>query len=124
MSNVEIELGTDSEKLVIDGQDITHSVYGFTLTADARTRTQRLVLDVAAPETTKFGSPHVTVLVDDSVLRILERAGWAPPPGTDSLLVRDENGCPCEYKEIGWPGQEKKILGRSVPTCPIHGSTR
>jgi hypothetical protein len=71
---------------------------------------------------TRFESPHVQVRVDSTVQAMLERAGWSPPPGTGSALARDESGCPCEFVDVGDPSNPRKILGRTVPTCPTHGS--
>ena len=122
MSDVKIKLGAtpaDGE-IVIDGHSLD-GISGFQLTADVH-RGQRLLLEVHAAETTRLDASHVTVHVDSSVLRLLERAGWTPPPGEGSLLDRDENGCPCEWKDTGWPEKPERILGHIVPTCPVHGA--
>lgn len=38
-------------------------------------------------------------------------------------LQRDADGCPCEHKDVSRTGAEPEtILGRTVPTCPMHGA--
>lgn len=133
MSTVHIELGPKSRdgKIVIDGYDIAGTVQGFHLSAEAN-RTPRLELDLRVHDVTTFESPHAQVLIDPTAAGFLERAGWTPPPGQASVLERDADGCPCErhtwwelpsgemVKESTAGAERKTILGRTVPTCPVH----
>lgn len=122
MSHVHIEVSPNGRdgKVVIDGHDIAKSVTGFNISAEVGHRT-RLELDLNVRDVTTFESEHVRVLVDPTAAGYLERAGWTPPPGVESVLERDKHGCPCE--KIMWQGRPEtaKVLGRTVPTCPIHG---
>lgn len=138
MSNVHIVLGGPGQRsldlIVVDGQDITGEVTGFTLTAEARPGIPpRLELDLRVHDVTTFEAPHVQVLINPTTAAYLERAGWTPPPGERSVLTRRADDCPCEQIEIcespdglmvdqKQPAAERKtILGRTVPTCPVHG---
>jgi hypothetical protein len=126
MSEVEIEIGKNGlgGKVVVDGHDLAGSVQGFTVHGQVG-RNTRLELDLGVRDRTRFGSPHVQVDLDPTTVEYLERAGWTPPPGQPSALDRDEDGCPCEKKDVGWPrAKQKTILGRTVPTCPVHGVER
>lgn len=133
MSSVHIEVSPNGTgKVVIDGHDIAKSVTGFTVHSQVG-HTPRLELDLRAHDVTTFEAPHVQVLIDPTTAGFLERAGWTPPPGVESVLTRDADGCPCErhtWREradgvLLHPddpdGEEKSILGRTVPTCPVHG---
>lgn len=121
MSTVHIELHpyTTAGKIVIDGHDIAASVRALRFDAHAG-RTAQLQLDLALHDTTRLGSAHVQVHLDPTTAEWLERAGWTPPPGVASVLVRREDGCPCQRVHAG--GTAEFILGRIVPTCPVHGA--
>jgi hypothetical protein len=84
-----------------------------------------LEIELAIYDTTSFGAAHMEVHLDPTSIGYLERAGWTPPPGQPSMLDRDKDGCPCEKKDVGWPSddpdKQETILGRTVPTCPVHG---
>lgn len=135
MSKVHIEVSPNGRdgKVIIDGHDIAPSTRGFRLSADVRS-IPTLQLDLAIIDSTRIESQHVEVYLDPATAAYLERAGWTPPPGVKSVLGRDADGCPCE-RHIWWekpdgemaaetvPGAERKtILGRTVPTCPVHCS--
>jgi hypothetical protein len=70
---------------------------------------------------TALGDQHVRALVGQTTAELLERAGWTPPPGVESVLERDEHGCPCD--KVMWQERPEtaRVLGRTVPTCPVHG---
>lgn len=126
MSSVHIEVSPDGRngKVVIDGHDIAQSVQGFTVHSRVGHVTQ-LELSLRALDVTTFEAAHVQVLIDSTTAEYLERAGWTPPPGTRSVLSRRADGCPCEQVDVGLPtddpAEQKTILGRTVPTCPVHG---
>lgn len=125
MSEVEIEVGTNGlgGKVVIDGHDIAQTVQGFNITAEVG-RITRLELDLGIRDVTRFGSPHVQVHLDPTGAAYLERAGWTPPPGQRSVLQRNQDGCPCERKDVTVDEDKpQSILGRTVPTCPVHGGS-
>ena len=129
MSKVHIEVSPNGRggKVIIDGHDIAKSVQGLTVRSEVGHPT-RLELDLWAHDVTTFDAKQVQVLIDPTVAGYLERAGWTPPPGVESVLDRDEHGCPCERVDVGWtaddPDDQEKILGRTVPTCPVHGVNR
>lgn len=134
MSTVHIEVSPNGRdgKVVIDGHDVHRAVQGFTVRHQAGHRVT-VELDLAAHDLTTFGSEHAEVLIDPSAMRLLERAGWTPPPGVKSLLERKPDGCPCDWIET-WEAPDgqmveeddegavkRSLLGRTVPTCPVHG---
>lgn len=129
MSEIEIcidRCATDG-KIIVDGHDIAEAVSGFRI--DARVgQITKVELDLVVIDATTFESPHVQLNLAPRVADYLERAGWTPPPGQRSVLDRDEDGCPCEKKDVGWPSddpdKQEKVLGRTVPTCPVHGVER
>lgn len=131
MSKVQIEVSPNGRggKVVIDGHDIAKSVQGFTVHGQVGHLT-RVELNLRALDVTTFEAEHVQVLIDSTTAEFLERAGWLPPPGVRSVLSRRADGCPCEWVDvavsvdglIGGPNvRHETILGRTVPTCPIHG---
>jgi len=125
LSDVHIELDPNAGQgmVVIDGHNIRGSIEGFTLQASANPGSRpRLVIALRAADCTTFEAPHVQVLIGDESAGLLERAGWTPPPGVRSVLDRDADGCPCEWREGNRVGNKAELLlGRTVPTCPVHG---
>lgn len=122
MSNVHIEISPNGHdgKIIIDGHDIAPAVHGMNIQSEVGRQT-RLKLDLRVHNITTLNAEHVQVLIAPTAAEYLERAGWTPPPGVESVLERDEHGCPCE--KVMWQGRPEtaKVLGRTVPTCPIHG---
>lgn len=134
MSNVHIEVdgrGQDG-RIIIDGHDIAKSTCGFTIRSEVG-HVPQLELTLRSHGVTSFAAPHVQVLIDSTTAEYLERAGWTPPPGVASVLDRRDDGCPCQWIEV-WEGpdgrmvtstatdaERREILGRTVPTCPVHG---
>jgi hypothetical protein len=126
MSDVEIEIGPSAYdgKVIVDGHDIAKAVRSIRIDAEVGYQTT-VRLGLAVADVTKLSSAHAEVLIADSAAEYLERAGWTPPPGVPSVLPRRDDGCPCEWKDVSGPGTDpdepELILGRVVPTCPVHG---
>lgn len=126
MSNVEINLPERGKhaggKVAIDDQDLTNHVAGFTLKHDVRHGTQ-LTLDIPVHQVTGLNAASVELMLPPEIAAMLEWAGWTPPPGTASVLKRNADGCPCEWRETNRVGNRSElVLGRMVPSCPEHGA--
>lgn len=124
MSDVEIEVTERSRKVVVDGRDLSGAVYSLDFHAEPG-RDPRLELRLNIRDVSRLGAANVEVHLDPTCASYLESAGWTPPPGVGSVLDRDADGCPCERKDVSrYDAEPETILGRIVPTCPMHGVNR
>lgn len=90
MAKAEINLNTSGHgSLVIDGQDLSSVVIGFTLTGNPRHGSQ-LVLDLAAIDVTV--DADVAVDLPEDVTAALTALGWTPPTVQDEIKEDQDNG--------------------------------
>lgn len=68
------------DRVIVDGNDITHSVRGLEYSADVGMM-PRLKVDLAMFDVTRIESEHTEVLLSGATIQLLIDAGWTPPDG-------------------------------------------
>lgn len=81
--HLELDLTGTSGRLLLNGDDLTHSVQSFTLTAGNNELPRLSIEALVFTGHARGGGVIVEVELSDEVRRLLILEGWTPPASTD-----------------------------------------